>query len=163
MKEGYIKLKIAEINDKCKQIEQMITMEKSKIELLEQRVGGFKELIKKLQEIDDFKVNMLKEIKKDNQDLLEKEIKNISKKVSDNIELSMISKIKEIEKIMKFIRSREKEIDHQTEKISQIDKKIDYLLNHNNFLMMKLVNKGILSDREVNELHIRSSKKSDNL
>jgi Mg2+ and Co2+ transporter CorA len=161
MKEGYIKLKIAEINDKCKQIEQMISMEKSKIELLEQRVGGFKELIKKLQDLDDFKANMIKEIKKDNQDLLEKEIKNISMKVSDDIELSMISKIKEIEKIMKFITSREKEIDHQTEKISQIDKKIDYLLNHNNFLMMKLVNKGILSDREVNELHIRSSKKSD--
>ena len=161
MKEGYIKLKIAEINDKCKQIEQMISMEKSKIELLEQRVGGFKELIKKLQELDSFKKNMLKEIKKDNQNLLEKEIKNISKKVSDDIELSMISKIKEIEKIMKFITSREKDIDHQTESISQIDKKIDYLMNHNNFLMMKLVNKGILSDREVNELHIRSSKKSD--
>lgn len=161
MKEGYIKLKIAEINDKCKQIEQMISMEKSKIELLEHRVGGFKELIKKLQDLDDFKANMIKEIKKDNQDLLEKEIKNISKKVSDDIELSMIGKIKEIEKIMKFITSREKELDNQTEKISQIDKKIDYLLNHNNFLMMKLVNKGILSDREVNELHIRSSKKSD--
>ena len=161
MKEGYIKLKIAEINDKCKQIEQMISMEKSKIELLEQRVGGFKELIKKLQDLDDFKANMIKEIKKDNQDLLEKEIKNISKKVSDDIELSMISKIKEIEKIMKFITSREKELDNQTDKISQIDKKIDYLMNHNNFLMMKLVNKGIISDREVNELHIRSSKKSD--
>ena len=161
MKEGYIKLKIAEINDKCKQIEQMISMEKSKIELLEQRVGGFKELIKKLQDLDNFKDNMLKEIKKDNQDLLEKEIKNISKKVSDDIELSIISKIKESEKIMKFITSREKELDHQTESISQIDKKIDYLMNHNNFLMMKLVNKGILSDREVNELHIRSSKKSD--
>lgn len=161
MKEGYIKLKIAEINDKCKQIEQMISMEKSKIELLEQRVGGFKDLIKKLQDLDNFKDNMLKEIKKDNQDLLEKEIKNISKKVSDDIELSMKSKMKEIEKIMNYITSREREINQQTENISQINKKVDYLMNHNDFLMMKLVNKGVLTDREVNELHIRSSKKSD--
>lgn len=161
MKEGYIKLKIAEINDKCKQIEQMISMEKSKIELLEQRVGGFKELIKKLQELDNFKDNMLKEIKKDNQDLLEKEIKNISKKVSDDIEKLVKTRIKEIEKIMNYITSREKEIDQQTEIITQLNKKVDYLLNHNDFLMMKLVNKVILSDREVNELHIRSSKKSD--
>ncbi len=161
MKEGYIKLKIAEINDKCKQIEQMISMEKSKIELLEQRVGGFKDLIKKLQDLDNFKDNMLKEIKKDNQDLLEKEIKNISKKVSDDIELSMKSKMKEIEKIMNYITSREREINQQTENISQINKKVDYLINHNDFLMMKLVNKGVLTDREVNELHIRSSKKSD--
>jgi len=62
---------------------------------------------------------------------------------------------------MDYITSREKEIAQQTELISEINNKIDYLLNHNNYLMMKLVNKGILSDREVNELHIRSSKKSD--
>ncbi len=161
MKEGYIKLKIAELNDKCKQINQIISMEKSKLELLEHRVGGFKDLVKKLQDLDNFKESMLKQIKKDNQDLLEKEITNISKKVSNDIELTMISKIKEIEKIMKYITSREKELAQQSEKISNINAKIDYLLNHNNFLMMKLVNKGVISDREVNELHIRSRKKSD--
>ena len=56
MKEGYIQLKISEINDKCKQIEQMISMEKKRIELLEQRVGGFKELIKKLQDLDILRI-----------------------------------------------------------------------------------------------------------
>ena len=161
MKEGYIKLKIAELNDKCKQIDQIMSMEKSKLELLEQRVGGFKDLIKKLQELYNYKENMLKQIKKDNKELLEKEIINISKKVSETIELKMISKIKEIERIMDYITSREKELAQQSEKITNINTKIDYLLNHNNFLMMKLVNKGIISDREVNELHIRSRKKSD--
>ena len=161
MKEGYIKLKILEINEKCKQIEQMISMQKSKLELLEQRVGGFKDLIKKLQDLDNFKENMVKEIKKDNKDILEKEITNISKKVSDDIENSIISKIKEIENIMKYITSREKELEQQTEKISNLNEKLDYLLKHNEYLMMKLVNKGVISDREVNELHMRSRKKSD--
>jgi hypothetical protein len=161
MKEGYIKLKIAELNDKCAQIDQLITMEKSKLELLEERVGGFKDLIKKLKDLDDFKDNMLKQIKKDNQTLLEKEIENITKKVSNDIELSIISKIKEIEKINKYITSREKELSEQSDKLTEINKKINYLLNHNNFLMMKLVNKAVISDREVNELHIRSKKKPD--
>jgi hypothetical protein len=161
MKEGYIKLKIAELNDKCKQIDQIISMEKSKLELLEGKVGGFKDLIKKLEEIDNFKDNLLKEIKKDNKDLLEEEIKSITKKVSNNIELSIISKIKEIEKINDYITSREKELAIQTEKITGLNEKIDYLLNHNDFLMMKLVNKAILTDREVNEMHLRSKKKSD--
>ena len=160
MKEGYIKLKIAELNDKCKQIDQIISMEKSKLELLEGKVGGFKDLIKKLEEIDNFKDNLLLEVKKDNKDLLEKEIKSITKKVSNNIELSIIGKIKEIEKINDYITSREKELAIQTEKISGLNEKIDYLLNHNDFLMMKLVNKAILSDREVNEMHLRSKKKS---
>ncbi|KYK31614.1 MAG: hypothetical protein AYK22_02045 [Thermoplasmatales archaeon SG8-52-3] len=159
MKEGYIKLKIAELNDKCKHIDQIISMEKSKLELLEERVGGFKDLIKKLQDIDNYKENMLKQIKKENKDLLEKEISNITKKVSENIEQNIIVKIKEIEKIMKYITNREKELLQQSEKISGLNDKIDYLMNHNNYLMMKLVNKAVISDREVNELHMRSKKK----
>ena len=111
--------------------------------------------------LDNYRENMLKQIKKENKDLLEKEITNITKKVSENIELNIIGKIKEIEKIMKYITNREKELAQQSEKISSLNEKIDYLMNHNNYLMMKLVNKGIISDREVNELHIRSKKKSD--
>ena len=160
MKEGYLQLKISELNDKCTKIDQIITMEKSKIELLEQRVGGAKELIKKLKDLEEFKDNILKQIQKDNQEILAKEIKTISDKIADNIDSLIKSKTKEIENIMNYMKSREKEIDQQTEMISEINKKINYLLNHNNFLMMKLVNKGVLSDREVNELHTRSSKKS---
>ena len=161
MKEGYLQLKISELNDKCTQIDQMISMEKSKIELLEQRVGGLKELIKKLQDLDEFKDKILNQIQKDNQKLILEEIKSISNKIADDIDSLVKSKIKEIENIMIYMKSREKEIFQQTETISQINKKINYLLNYNNFLMMKLVNKGFLSDREVTELNSRSSKKSD--
>ena len=161
MKEGYLQLKISELNDKCTQIDQMISMEKSKIELLEQRVGGVKELIKKLQDLDEFKDKILKQIQKDNQELLAEEIKSISDKIAENIDSLVKNKTKEIENILNYMKSREKEIDQQTEMISQVNKKINYLLNHSNFLMMKLVNKGVLSDREVTELHSRSSKKSD--
>ena len=161
MKEGYLQLKISELNDKCTQINQMISMEKSKIKLLEQRVGGFKELIKKLQDLDEFKDKILKQIQKDNQELLAEEIKSISDKIAENIDSLVKNKTKEIENILNYMKSREKEIDQQTEMISQANKKINYLLNHNNFLMMRLVNKGVLSDREVTELHSRSSKKSD--
>ena len=161
MKKGYLQLKISELNDKCTQIDQMISMEKSKIELLEQRVGGFKELIKKLQDLDEFKDKILKQIRKDNQELLVEEIKSISDKIADNVDSLVKSKTKEIENILNYIKSREKEIDQQTEMISRVNEKVNYLLNHNNILMMKLVNKGVLSDREVTELHSRSSKKSD--
>jgi Mg2+ and Co2+ transporter CorA len=159
MKEGYLQLKISELNDKCIQIDQMISMEKSKIELLEQRVGGLKELITKLQDLDEFKDKILKQIQKDNQELLAEEIKSISDKIAENIDSLVKNKTKEIENILNYMKSREKEIDQQTEMISQVNEKVNYLLNHNDFLMMKLVNKGVLSDREVNELHSRSSKK----
>ena len=161
MKEGYLQLKISELNDKCTQIDQLISMEKSKIELLEQRVGGLKELIKKLQDLDEFKDKILKQVQKDNQKLILEEIKTISDKVTKNIDTLVKSKTKEIEDILSYMKSREKGSDQQTEMISQVNEKVNYLLNHNNFLMMKLVNKSVLSDREVTELHTRSTKKSD--
>lgn len=161
MKEGYLQLKISELNDKCTKLDQMISMEKSKIELLEQRVGGAKELIKKLKDLDEFKDNILKQIQKDYQKLLTDEIKSVSDKIAENIDSLVKSKTKEIENILNYMKSREKEINQQTEMISQVNKKIDYLLKHNDFLMMKLVNKGVLTGREVDELHTRSSKKSD--
>jgi len=161
MKEGYLQLKISELNDKCTQIDQLISMEKSKIELLEQKVGGLKELIKKLQDLDEFKDKILKQVQNDNQKLILEETKTISDKISKNIDSLVKTKTKEIEDILSYMKSREKGIDQQTEMISQVNEKVNYLLNHNNFLMMKLVNKSVLSDREVTELHTRSTKKSD--
>ena len=161
MKEGYLQLKISELNDKCKQIDQMISMEKSKIELLEQRVGGFKELIKKLRDLDEFKDIILKQIKKDNQEILAEEIKSVSDKIAEKVDSLVKSEAKEIKEALDYMKSREKEIAQQADMILQLNEKVNYLLNHNNFFMMKLVNKGVLSDREVTELHSRSSKKSD--
>jgi len=161
MKEGYLQLKIQELNDKCTHIDQLISMEKSKIELLEQRVGGLKELIKKLEELDKFKENQQKQITEKNKELLEKEINNISKKIADEIEIIVKNKIEDIEKTMKYLTNRENEIKEQNKIISQLNEKISFLLKHNELLMMKLVNKALLTDREVNEMHIRSSKKSD--
>ena len=161
MKEGYLQLKIQELNDKCTKINQMISMEKSKIELLEQRVGGLKELIKKLEELDKFKEIQLKQIMDENKELLEKEITNISKKIADEVEVIVKNKIKEIETTKKYLTNRENEMKEQNKIISQMNEKISFLLKHNELLMMKLVNKALLTDREVDEMHIRSSKKPD--
>jgi hypothetical protein len=139
----------------------MITTEKKRIELLEHRVGGFKDLIKKLKDLDNFKDEIKKQIKKENQELLSEEIKKISKNISDEIDVLLKTKIKEIEESIDYLSSREKDFEKQDETISQINKNVNYLLRHNELLMMKLVNKAMISDREVNELHMRSSKKSD--
>ena len=161
MKEGYIQLKIAEINDKFKQLDQMISMEKKRLKLLEERVGGFKDLIKKIRDIDNFKDELKKQIKKENQDLISEEIKIISKKISDQIDVLVKSKIKEIEESIKSLSKREEDLKAQNDIIYEIDKNVRYLLRHNELFMMKLVNKAILTDREVNEMHMRSSKSSD--
>jgi len=159
MKDGYLQLKIQELNDKCKQIDQMFSMEKSKIELLEERVGGLKDLIKKLKDLEEYKENILKDIKKENQQVLSQEINSISDKISQNIDSLLKNKGREFDKNLDYLKKLENKIDKQNEIITELNKKIDYLMKHNELFMMKLVNKTVLSDREVNELHSRSSKK----
>jgi hypothetical protein len=159
MKEGYIQLKISELNDKCKKIDQMFSLEKSKIELLEERVGGLKDLIKKLKDLEVFKENILKEIKKENQNILFKEIKNIYDNIPESMGKIINNKTKEIDIFLKKMKHYEEEIIKQEKLIINMNEKINYLSKHNEYLMMKLVNKAILSDREVNELDHRSAKK----
>jgi len=159
MKEGYLQLKISELNDKCIEIDQMINLEKTKIQRLEEKVGGLKELIKKLNDLDEFKNNLLTQIQKSNKENISNEIKQLSNNVAKNIESLLDNKTREIEKILDYMKKREKETEQQTMLLSDLKEKTDYLLKHNEILMMKLVNKTILSDREVEELHKRSSKK----
>ena len=156
MKEGYLQLKISELNDKCNKIDQMFSLEKSKIELLEERIGGLKELIKKLKDLDSFKEDILKDLKKENENILSKEIKELSEKIPDETDKMIEDKTKKIDR---FLEKYEENIRKHAKLMDDMNEKISYLVKHNNYLMMKLVNKAILSDREVNELDMRSSKK----
>lgn len=159
MKEGYLQMKIAELNDKCKKIDQMINMEKSKIILLEEQVGGFKELLKKLKDLGDIKKQTINIMKEENEKIMEKHIDILSNKISKtykNIINNKNNKIDEFLKQMNKIDTRKKDEDI---KLNKKINEINYLLEHNNFLMMKLANKGILSQREIDEMHIRSNKK----
>jgi hypothetical protein len=160
MKEGYLQAKIAELNDKCKQIDQMISMEKSKLLLLQEQVGGFKELLKKLKNIEEIKEQTVSHINEENEKLIKRHIEELSKNVTDIIETSLKHKTQKIDETLNYLRKREGEINQQSETITQQTKDISFLIEHNNLLMMKLANKGILTQREIDEMHRRSSKKA---
>ena len=160
MKEGYLQTKITEIVDKCKQLEQLMSMERSKIALLEERVGGAKELIKKLKNLETFKEQIAKEIKSENQKLIDVELEKISKNVSKQVDKILATKSQDLDRTADYLKNKESEFKKQSAVLNDIYKEIIYLREHNQILMMKLVNKGILSDREVEEIDRRSLKKA---
>ena len=160
MKEGYLQTKIADITEKCNRIEQLILLENSKLKLLQKKVGNYKTLIKKFDDLEDYKNKMIRQIKNENQEIIEEIIQKLSKNISNNIDSILNSKTQKIDETFDFLKKRGKEIDIYNEKILQQSNEINYLIKHNDLLMMKLVNKGILSDRETNELNIRASKKN---
>ena len=159
MKEGYLQIKIAELNDKCKKIDQMIKMEKSKLLLLQEQVGGFKDLLKKLKNLDEMKKQTLNIIRDENEKIIKNQIQNLSKQISETYKDSLINKNKKIDQFLKNMENNENENKERNELINKKIKDVEYLIEHNTLLMMKLANKGILSEREINEMNIRSNKK----
>jgi len=162
MKEGYLQMKIAELNENCNKIDQMIKMEKSKLILLQEQVGGFKELLKKLKNIDEFKKQTIEFIKNENKKILTDEINNLSKKISDEYGKIFDQKNKKIDDFLQNTENIQSEQKNIEEKINKKLNEVEYLLEHNNLLMMKLANKGLITEREINEMNTRSIKKLKN-
>jgi len=154
-------MKIAEFTDKCNQIEQMLAMEDSKIRLLQEKVGEYKEIIKKLQDVQEFKNQTITEIRKENEVVLKKQIEQVSQRLSEVLKEITTNKTEKINQTLDFLQKREEEITKQAERLEQHTKKIIFLLEHNEILMMKLVNRNVLKEHDVTEMQRRSKKKAE--
>jgi len=162
MKEGYLQTKIAELNDKCKQIEQMISIQESKMRRLRQRVGNYKELLSNLNDVKNVKEKLIGYITEKNERLIKKHIGDLSDEIHGIVDVSLDGKAQTINEALDYLNEREGEIKQQAETIVHQTKEINILIEYNNLLMMKLINKGILSDQEVTEMKRRSVKKAKN-
>jgi uncharacterized phage infection (PIP) family protein YhgE len=161
MKEGYLQMKIAEFNHKCNQIEQMLSMEESKILLLQEKVGEYKEVIKKLQDIQEFKNQAMTEIRKENETILKNQIEQVSQRLSEVLEELTTNKAEKINETLRLLQEREEEITKQAEMLQRHTKELIFLLEHNEILMMKLVNRKVLNEHDVIEMQRRATKKAE--
>jgi hypothetical protein len=127
--------------------------------LLQEKIGGFKDLLKKLNQIQNFKNSTINELISENEKIIKKNINEISRDIEKLIEKTLKIKTKKIDESLNYIHNKEENIkillQHNEKQINDIS----FLMEHNNLLMMKLANKGILSQREINEMSIRASKK----
>jgi len=160
MKEGYLQTKIAELNDKCKQIDQMISIQESKMRRLRQRVGNYKELLNNLKDVQNVKDQIIDHITEENERLIKKHIEELSAEIHGIVDVSLDGKTQTINEALDYLNKREREIKQQAETIVQQTKEINFLMEHNNLLMMKLVNKGVISDQDVTEMQRRAAKKT---
>lgn len=161
MKEGYLQMKLAEFNDKCTQLEQMLAMEDSKIHLLQEKVGEYKELIKKLQDVQEFKHQTITEIRKENESILKNQVEQVSQRLSEVLRELTMSKAEKMNETIALLQKREEELTKQAALLDQHTKDLIYLFEHNEILMMKLVNRSVLNERDVVEMQRRSKKKAE--
>ena len=161
MKEGYIQMKLSEFNDKCIQLEQMLAMEDSKIRLLQEKVGEYKEFIKKLQDLAEFKNHTIAEIKKENEALLNTQLQETVKHLNDILKDITTQKTDAINDTLACLKEREAELTTQSELLEKNTRQLIYLVEHNEILMMKLVNRKVLNEHDVVEMQRRATKKAE--
>lgn len=154
-------MKLTEFTDKCNQIEQLLAMEESKIRLLQEKVGEYKEVIKKLQDIQEFKNQTISEIRRENESILKKHIEEVTTHLSEVLRELTTSKAEKINQTMQLLQKRDEEITRQAEQVEQHAKTLMFLLEHNEILMMKLVNRNVLKEHDVIEMERRSKKKAE--
>lgn len=161
MKEGYLQLKITELNDKISKLEELIKFENRKLELMQENIGTYKEVIKKFRDLEKFKEESLNEIRKENEDLIDQKVQEVEEKLERTHNELVSSKSLDINRILTNIEKREQHIMDQTETLEQLSKDVAYLLEYNELFMMKLANKNILSYREIDEMKRRAGKKAN--
>lgn len=161
MKEGYLQMKISEFNDKLTQLEQLLSLEDSKIRLLQEKVGEYKDVIKRLQDVKEFKNQAITEIRKENETVIKNQIQQISQRLSEVLKELTTSKAEKMNETIALLQKREEEITTQAKQIQQHTKQFIYLLEHNDILMMKLANRKVLNEHDVVEMQRRATKKAE--
>ncbi len=154
-------MKISEFNDKLTQLEQLFSLEESKIRLLQEKVGEYKEVIKKLQDVQEFKNQAITEIRKENETVISNQIQQISQRLSEMLKELTTSKAEKMNETIALLQKREEEITTQAEQIQQHTKQLIYLSEHNDILMMKLANRKVLNEHDVVEMQRRATKKAE--
>lgn len=161
MKEGYLQLKITEFSEKLNKFEQMLKFEDSKLQLLQEKVGEYKEVITKLKDIQDFKSQTTADICRENEKIISDQVEQASKKLTAVLNELVASKANKINEIYLYLQKREEELAKQAAALEKHSKDLMYLMEHNEILMMKLVNKEVLSSQDVSEMERRSAKKAN--
>lgn len=159
MKEGYFQKKLTELAEQQQKLSSSLTLLEAEIERLEYRIGGLKPIVKRLNDVESFKDQTLSELKKENDSLIqlaknelvqgsERIVKEITNKKIDIIQESRVQ-IKKDEELFK----------RYAEGIASIQSEIAYVKEFHRLLVMKLVNKGVLSYHEQQEIDKRAIKK----
>lgn len=156
-------MKITEFNDKLTQLEQLLAMEDQKLRFVQEKVGEYKEVIKKLQDLQEFKHQALTEIRKENEAILKNQVDHVSQQLSKVLKELTTSKAEKINETVKLLEGRKADLEHQAALIEEHAKRLIFLAEHNDILMMKLVNRRVLTEHDVVEMQRRATKKAEKI
>ena len=159
MKEGYLQKKIAEFSEKIANFEHRLEFKETEFERLETQLGGFKELLKKLKDIETLTQKNIKQITHENQIQIKKSIEMTTIKLEKITKKMINSQTTLLKQTLVQINKDEKLFKNTINEIETLKEQVQFYQEFHRLLMLKLINKGIINHRELNEVEIRAKKR----
>ena len=159
MKEGYLQGKITELFEKTREIEQIHKMQQEELNRFMEQIGGFKQLLKRLKDVEMFKEESLKEVREENsqaiKDAVEKATYRLEKTIKDDIEHRSFI----LNELKQQLEGDQQLFTRYTDQLENLEESLGFLIEYHRLLALKLINKGVLSTREKEEIECRAKKK----
>jgi hypothetical protein len=160
MKEGYFQKKLTELAEKQQSLSSALKLIDAEIDRLEYRIGELKPVIKRLNNVEAFKEQSLNELKQSNDIKIEQVKTELEDELKKQVKEITTKKAAVLEESNQQIKKDEELFSRYANKISTIESEIGYVKEFHRLLVMKLVNKGVLSYHEQQEIDRRASKQS---
>ena len=160
MKEGYLQKKIAEFSEKIDNFEHRLEFKETEFERLENQLGGFKQLLKKLKNIEAVTENTIKKINEENEKEIQKSVKNALAALEKSTNKLITSQSKSLNQSLQQIEKDQILFTNSINEIKELKTQIEYYQEFHRLFMLKLINKGIINHRELNEVELRAKKRA---
>lgn len=161
MKEGYLQGKIAELFEKTREIEQIHKMQQEELNRFMEQIGGFKQLLKRLKDVETFKEDSLKSIHEENTmvitEAVEKATYRLEKTLKDDVEHRSFL----LNELKQQLEKDKDLFETYTDQLENLDESLRFLTEYHRLLALKLINKGVISTREKEEIERRAKKRMD--
>ena len=159
MKEGYYQSKAADFSEKIQNFEHRLKMAETEYERFQMQLGQFKQLLKKLRNIEEFQEEGIKRIITDNESVISGKLDQITQITEKKMERIVYKKTKLLEDSLQQIKEDEAQLQRALQQIDGFHTEISYYKEFQKLLMLKLINKGILNHRELQEVELRAKKR----
>ena len=160
MKEAYLKKKLTELAEEADEIKQQLVMRRNQLDRMEARILDFKSLLKRLDELDSFKETTVKELKQQNQQYM-KEVSDELKERNDQLmKKSLEDKSMLLNETKGLLKEDQLLFQEYTQVVREAEMATVFLKEFHHLLLLKLVNKGVFSTRDLSEIKKRAEKRS---
>jgi hypothetical protein len=157
MKDGYLQIKIRELDYKLKQQMQLAQNLEKQLQMVIDTKKEYKTLFNKLKRIDKFQENLLKEISKKNKIEMKSIFDNSHELINEYVKKSIDKNNKNMKK---FFENELKKLENNqidNELFQKLSKKINFIEQLNLLLMEELLKERVISNERLEIIKKRAS------